>query len=260
VNEPVAPSVETVGLTKVFGDKVALDHLDLIVRPGEFFGFLGPNGAGKTTTIKLLCGLARPSSGSATVLGHDVVRDPVEVKARIGVLPEEINTYERLTGRELLEFTGRMHGLARDLSRERGERLFDLMEIEEDDRGKLVVDYSMGMRKKTLLACALIHGPRVLFLDEPFNGIDAVTTGALRRVLSGLTESGVTIFFSSHVMEVVEKVCTRIAIILAGRLITTGTLAEIRAAHGFEHDAPLERVFVDLVGGSRQRGDLEWLR
>ena len=252
-------SVVARGLTKRYGEKLAVDALDLAVRPGEFFGFLGPNGAGKSTTIRMLSGLARPTAGSAVVAGFDVVADPVALKSRIGILPEEVNTYERLSGWELLVFTGRMHGLARAEAEERAADLLRVVEITEDDRHRMVVDYSMGMRKKTALACALIHAPRVLFLDEPFNGIDAVTGDALRRVLVRLTGRGVTVFFSSHVLEVVEKLCSRIAIVHKGRLAVCGTLDEIRAATGHAPDAPLHDVFVRIVGGGEDRGDIGWL-
>lgn len=256
----VVPSVVARGLTRVFGEKVAVDRIDLTVRPGEFFGFLGPNGAGKSTTIRMLCGLLRPTAGRAFVLGHDVAADPVAVKACVGILPEEVNVYERLSGRELLRFTARMHGLPREEAESRAEDLFRLVEIAAGDRDKMVVDYSMGMRKKTALACALIHSPRVLFLDEPFNGIDAVTSDHLRRVFQRLTERGVTIFFSSHVLEVVEKLCTRIAIVHGGRLAACGSLDEIRAATGRDAATSLHDIFVSLVGGSGDRGDLGWLR
>jgi ABC-2 type transport system ATP-binding protein len=253
-------SVVAERLTKRFATTTAVDSVDLAVRPGEFFGFLGPNGAGKSTTIKMLCGLTRPTSGRALVLGRDVAAEPVAVKAQIGVLPEEVNTYERLSGWELLQFTGRMHGLPRRDVEERAADLLRVVEITDDDRHKMVVDYSMGMRKKVALACALLHSPRVLFLDEPFNGIDAVTSDVLRRILLKLTERGVTIFFSSHVLEVVEKLCTRLAIIHKGRLVAVGTLPEIRVATGHAPDAPLHDIFVQVVGGKTDRGDVAWLR
>ena len=265
---PIAPasadaagySVIAHGLTKRYGAKTAVDSIDLAVRPGEFFGFLGPNGAGKSTTIKMLCGLIRPTSGRAIVLGRDVAREPVAVKALIGILPEEVNTYERLTGWELLVFSGRMHGMPREGVEERAKDLLRLVEISEQDRHKMVVDYSMGMRKKIALACALLHAPRVLFLDEPFNGIDAVTSDALRHIFQRLTERGVTIFFSSHVLEVVERLCTRLAIIQTGRIVASGTLDEIRVATGHAPDAPLHDIFVRLVGGGGDRGDVAWLK
>jgi ABC-2 type transport system ATP-binding protein len=255
-----AYSVFAEKLTKVYGAKSAVDAIDLAVAPGEFFGILGPNGAGKSTTIKMMCGLVRPTSGRALVLGHDVREEPLAVKARIGIMPEEVNTYERLSARELLVFTGRMHGLARSEAEDRTRDLLALVEISDDDAKKMVVDYSMGMRKKTVLAAALIHAPRVLFLDEPFNGIDAVTSQALRGVLKGLVAKGVTIFFSSHVLEVVEKLCTRMAIIHEGRLLVVGTLPEIREKTGHGPDAPLQDIFVKVVGGNTERGELSWVK
>jgi len=253
-------SVVAEGLTKWYGEKLAVDALDLAVAPGEFFGCLGPNGAGKSTTIKMLCGLVKPTRGRAVVLGHDVSLDPIEVKARIGIMPEEVNTYERLSARELLVFTGRLHGLKRAEADARASELLRIVEITDEDARKMIVDYSMGMRKKTVLAAALIHAPRVLFLDEPFNGIDAVTTQALRGVLQKLTERGVTIFFSSHVLEVVERLCTRIAIIHKGRLQVVGTLPEIRAKTGHAEGTPLQDIFVKVVGGNTERGELSWVK
>lgn len=253
-------AVRIEGLTRKFGlQKVAVDQLDLTVERGEFFGFLGPNGAGKSTTIKILCGLLRPSWGQAYVLGHNVAKEPLAVKARIGLLPEEVNTYERLTGEELLVFTGRMYGLARETAVDRAAELLDFMEISRSDRRKLVVDYSMGMKKKTVLAAALIHGPELLFLDEPFNGIDAVTSRAIRNVLTKAVEEGVTIFFSSHVMEVVERLCTRVAIIDQGRLRAIGNIEELREQTGHAAEATLEEIFVDLVDDGGDRGELSFL-
>jgi ABC-2 type transport system ATP-binding protein len=263
-DSPAAPapefSVVAEKLTKVYGTKLAADEIDLAVRPGEFFGILGPNGAGKSTTIKMLCGLVRPTRGRGIVLGHDVEREPLAVKARIGIMPEETNTYERLTARELLIFTGRMHGLTRAEADDRTRELLKLVELSDDDAKKMIVDYSMGMRKKTVLAAALIHAPRVIFLDEPFNGIDAVTTQALRGILQKLTARGVTVLFSSHVLEVVEKLCTRIAIIHKGRVEVVGTLSEIREKTGHAAEVPLQDIFVKVVGGNTDRGELSWVK
>jgi ABC-2 type transport system ATP-binding protein len=253
------PAVETRGLTREFDGRVAVDRLDLVVPRGVFFGFLGPNGAGKSTTIRMLCGMLRPTAGEARILGIDPAADPVGVKRVLGILPEEIFTYERLSGWELLVFTGRMHGLGVDESERRAGDLLALMEVGEDDRHRLLVDYSMGTKKKVLLACAMIHSPRVLFLDEPFNGIDAVTARAIRRVLERAVARGVTVFFSSHVMETVERLCDLAAVIHRGRLVASGTLAGLREGSGLPPDADLEEVFVRLVGGVEDRGTLEWL-
>jgi ABC-2 type transport system ATP-binding protein len=248
-------SIWTEGLTKTFqsGRKggpsvvVAVDHVDLRVSPGEFYGFLGPNGAGKSTTIKMLTGLLRPTSGKILVADRDLATDPLEVKRLIGVLPEDLNLYERLTAAEFLIFAAQMYGLSGAEAKRRSSELLDLMEL-DDAAGKLIIDFSMGMKKKVALAGAMIHAPRVLFLDEPFNGIDAISARSIRDVLHRMTKSGTTVFFSSHVMEVVEKLCTRIAIIAHGKLVAEGTMAMLRD----QAEAPggsLEDVFVRLVLG-----------
>jgi ABC-2 type transport system ATP-binding protein len=264
-------SIWTEGLTKTFdaGRKsnppvvVAVDHVDLRVAPGEFYGFLGPNGAGKSTTIKMLTGLLRPTSGRVVVAGRDLATEPLEVKRLIGVLPEDLNLYERLTAREFLVFAARMHGLSGADANQRAQELLHLMEL-GDSENKLIVDFSMGMKKKTALAGAMIHSPRVLFLDEPFNGIDALSARSIRDILHRMTQRGTTVFFSSHVMEVVEKLCTRIAIIVKGRIAAEGTLDMLRE----QADAPdssLEEIFVRLVTGVEgasgfgQADDLSWL-
>ena len=253
-------AVATFGLTKTYGTFAAVSNLDLRVRRGTFFGFLGPNGAGKSTTIKMLSGLLLPTAGSAFVAGHDVVRDALAVKAAIGVLPEDATTYERLTARETLDFTGRMRALPRPEVDRRSKELLDLMEFSAAERDRLVVDFSTGMKKKIALAAALIGNPRVLFLDEPFSGIDAVTARAIRLTLQSLTAKGVTIFFSSHILELVEKLCTEIAILHKGVLRAQGTLPEIRAALALGEGAPLEEAFVRIVGErSEGRGELSWI-
>ena len=259
---PPPPAVRVRGLLKQYGEHRAVDSLDLEVPAGEFFGFLGPNGAGKTTTIRMLTGLLRPTEGEVMVAGVDVIADPIGVKARIGVLPEEPVLYERLTGREMLWFAGRLHGLSAEVVEARSDDLLRLMSLSEPDSNKLIVDCSLGMRKKIGLAAALLHRPRVLFLDEPFNGIDAVTSRAIYEVLREAVRGGMTIFFTSHVLEVAESLCTRLAIIHDGRIRAEGTLAEVRRQAGAAEDAPLSDLFVDLVDpGTRQRaaGLVEWL-
>ncbi|MCA8959845.1 MAG: ABC transporter ATP-binding protein [Planctomycetes bacterium] len=254
-----APAVVARRLTKQYDGRTVVEQLDLVVEPGTFFGFLGPNGAGKTTTIRMLCGLLRPSAGSATVAGVNVFADPIELKRRIGILPEEFETYARLTGREIVTFSGRMHGLPRDEVARRREALFEVLDLEASDAGRPLVDYSQGMRKKVGLACALIHSPSVLFLDEPFNGVDAVATRNIRSALESLTERGLTVFFSSHVMDVVERLCDEIAIIHQGVLRARGTLAELRRAAGKPPDTSLEDLFVEIVGGELRSGEgLDW--
>jgi ABC-2 type transport system ATP-binding protein len=237
------------GLTKTYsggrkrGDIVAVAGIDLTVAPGEFYGFLGPNGAGKSTTIKMLTGLLRPTSGQIVIAGQDLRDDPLAVKRVIGVLPEDLNLYERLTAPEFLLFAAQMYGLPRAEAHHRTEALLHLMELSDTDN-KLIVDFSMGMKKKTALAGAMIHEPRVLFLDEPFNGIDPLSARNIRDVLRQRTEQGATVFFSSHVLDVVERLCTRVAIIAQGHLVGEGTLDELRAQ---THDSSLEEIFVRLV-------------
>ena len=263
-----SPAVETVNLVRRFGEFAAVDRVNLRVERGQFYGFLGPNGAGKSTTIKVLTGLLAPTGGSARVLGFDVAREPLEVKRRIGVVPEDLNLFERLTGAEMLSFTGRMYGLAREETAERARELLGLMELDSDPR-KLVVEYSHGMRKKLSLACALIHRPEVLFLDEPFEGVDAVASRTLKGLLQRLTGRGLTVFLTSHVLEIVERLCTHIGIISEGRLVTTGALDELRRGIEIGDDATgdgralsLEDYFIRVVGGARPAGDdvLSWLR
>ncbi len=254
---PPDAAVAMYGLTRVFGQKIAVNGLNLAVRRGEFFGFLGPNGAGKSTTIKMLVGQLRPSAGVAYIGGVEVWKRPLEAKALMGVLPEQLNLYERLTGRELIEFAGRLYSLPRDESKRRAAALLQTLGL-ESDANKLIVDYSVGMRKKVALAAALIHRPQVLFLDEPFEGIDPVSSRVIRDILRDLTKTGTTIFFSSHIMEVVERLCTRIGIISQGTLIAEGTLDELRARAG-ETNSTLEDVFLNLIGANTREGGLEWL-
>jgi ABC-2 type transport system ATP-binding protein len=257
---PADAALATWELTRAFEGRMAVDGLNLIVRRGEFFGFLGPNGAGKSTTIKMLVGLLRPTSGAAFVAGVDVWREPLRAKAVIGVLPETLNLYERLSGRETVELAGRLYDLPRAEVRRRADALLDVLGL-TPDADKLVIDYSVGMRKKVSLAAALIHRPRVLFLDEPFEGIDPISSRTIRDILRDLTASGTTIFFSSHIMEVVERLCTRVGIINHGRLVAEGTLQDLRARAGTpaNGDASLEDVFLSLVGADARAGGLEWL-
>jgi ABC-2 type transport system ATP-binding protein len=254
---PPDAAVATWGLTKSFGQKMAVNSLTLAVRRGEFFGFLGPNGAGKSTTIKMMVGLLRPTAGTAFIGGVDVWRDPLRAKALMGVLPEQLNLYDRLSGRELIEFAGRLYDVPKDEVRRRADALLHVLAL-DGDADKLVVDYSVGMRKKVSLASALIHRPQVLFLDEPFEGIDPVSSRVIRNILQDLTASGTTIFFSSHIMEVVERLCTRVGIIAEGRLIAEGTLAELRQRAGGEGGS-LEDIFLQLIGADTSQGGLEWL-
>jgi ABC-2 type transport system ATP-binding protein len=257
---PVAAplAIDARGLTKVFAGKPAVDQLTLRVARGRFFGFLGPNGAGKSTTIKMLTGLLRPTAGEAFVEGKSLATELLAIKSVIGVLPEDLPLYERLTGEEYLHFAGRMYGLAKDETRKRTEELLAFLSL-DDERGKLIVDYSQGMRKKTALAAALIHNPRVLFLDEPLNGIDPVSGRVVTDLLRRLAQKGVTMFFTTHVLDVVERLCDEVAIIDHGRIVAQGTLDEIRRQREVGNDATLEDVFLKLVSADVRREDLSWI-
>ncbi|MGW3332737.1 ABC transporter ATP-binding protein [Streptomyces rubiginosohelvolus] len=251
----VRPAVRVRGLWKRFGEQVAVAGIDLELPAGKFIGLVGPNGAGKTTTLSMVTGLLRPDMGKIEVAGHDVWTDPVEVKSRIGVLPEGLRLFERLSGRELLAYNGRLRGLPGDEVDKRATQLLDVLDL-AGSQHKLVVDYSTGMRKKIGLAAALLHNPEVLFLDEPFEGVDPVSAQTIRGVLERYTRSGATVVFSSHVMELVESLCDWVAVMAAGRIKAQGTLAEVRG------DAPsLQNAFLELVGaGGRDNGDsLDWL-
>ncbi|MFD7715912.1 ABC transporter ATP-binding protein [Streptomyces sp. NPDC059814] len=249
------PAVRVEGLWKRFGEQTAVAGIDLELPAGKFIGLVGPNGAGKTTTLSMVTGLLRPDMGRIEVGGRDVWRDPVEVKSRIGVLPEGLRLFERLSGRELLCYTGRLRGLPGPETDSRATQLLDVLDL-AGAQHKLVVDYSTGMRKKIGLAAALLHNPEVLFLDEPFEGVDPVSAQTIRGVLERYTRSGATVIFSSHVMELVESLCDWVAVMAAGRIRSQGTLAQVRG------DAPsLQDAFLELVGaGGRDNGDaLDWL-
>jgi ABC-2 type transport system ATP-binding protein len=266
--EPGQPTPDTQaaivarGLVRSFGPKIAVNNLNLRVRRGEFFGFLGPNGAGKSTTIKLMVGLLHPTAGSVWISGVNVWEDPLRARSLMGILPEQLNLYERLSGREFLIFAGHMYGLKKTEVQQRAHDLLSVLTL-NDDADKLIVDYSIGMRKKIALAAALIHRPQVLFLDEPFEGIDPISSRTIRNILRDLTGAGVTIFFSSHIMEVVEKLCSRVGIINQGRLVAEGSLQELReqaGQHGQAGEgATLEDIFLEVVGAPQERGNLSWL-
>jgi ABC-2 type transport system ATP-binding protein len=247
------PAVVVRSLYKRYDTKVAVAGIDLEVPRACFFGLVGPNGAGKTTMIRMLTGLLRPDAGQVWVEGIDVWTNPVVAKARIGVLPDEFRLFDRLSGAELLEYCGLLRGMAPQLVAERSAELLEVLGL-ADAAATLVIDYSTGMRKKIALASALLHAPEVLFLDEPFEAIDPVSTRTLRTVLERFTDTGNTIVFSSHVMEVVERLCDRVGVMHLGRLIAEGPIDELRGGRR------LEEVFVDLVGAPADRaGTLGWL-
>jgi ABC-2 type transport system ATP-binding protein len=240
-------------LRKVYGTKAAVDGLDLEVPRGSFFGFLGPNGAGKTTTIRMLMGLAPPTSGSIELLGLPMPERSLEVKRKIGLVPDESLLFDHLTGLEFTQFVGRMYGLARPTARERAGELLTLFELDGEPR-KLIGDYSKGMRKRVAMAAALIHRPELFLLDEPFEGVDAVGARLMKEILLEQVRHGATVFLTSHVLEVVERLCDRVAIIHDGKLVLAGTMAELRSG-----SETLEDVFVRVVGAERPAESLDWL-
>jgi ABC-2 type transport system ATP-binding protein len=250
----VAPALELEDLTKRFGDKVAVDSLTLRLEAGSFLGLLGRNGAGKSTTLKMVTGLVKPTAGRVRVLGLDLEHSALEVKRQIGVMPEDMALLDHLTGPQYLRFVGRMYGLEDAVVEKRRAELFEKLDLAPEPRG-LLRDYSYGMKKKAALCAALIHGPRILFLDEPFEGIDPVTSRTIKGILQSLQARGVTVILTSHILEIVEKLCPLIAILDEGRLKGFGTLDELRDGRDGQS---LESLFVGLVGGA-QDGALSWL-
>ncbi|HEY8601653.1 MAG TPA: ABC transporter ATP-binding protein [Thermomicrobiales bacterium] len=246
------PALQISGLSKRFGDKIAVDHLDLIVPSGSFFGLVGPNGAGKTTTIAMAVGLLRPDAGGAQIFGVDVWREPAKAKARLGVLPDGLAFPERLTGRELLTYSGLLRGLAAATVADRADELLTVLDLRGAER-TLILDYSTGMRKKIGLAVALLHDPRLLILDEPFEAVDPVSVATIKAILAQFVAAGGAVVFSSHVMVLVEQLCDHVAVIDGGRVIAAGTLDQVRGDRG------LEKVFVELVAQQERTEGLSWL-
>jgi ABC-2 type transport system ATP-binding protein len=248
-------AIETSGLTRIFGDVCAVDGLDLRVEAGTFYGFLGPNGAGKSTTIKMLTGLLAPTSGKMSILGEDLsdADKAREVKRRVGVVPEELALFDNLTAREYLIFIGRMYQLPIATVRNRCEELLVMMNLENEDK-KLTLEFSHGMKKKLAMAAALIPNPDLLFLDEPFEGIDAISSRVLRDTLKHCVARGATVFLTSHVLEIVEKLCTDVGIIAKGKLVHQSTMEEIRRTSSLE-----ERFLATVSDGQVERQKLSWL-
>jgi ABC-2 type transport system ATP-binding protein len=251
--EQASPAIAVQSLRKLYGDKAAVDGLTLTVPRGSFFGFLGPNGAGKTTTIRMLMGLAAPTSGEIEILGMPMPAHALEIKRRIGVVPDESILFDRLNGPEFLEFVGRMYGLDRPLATGRARELLGLFELDGAPK-QLIAEYSKGMRKRLTMAAALIHRPELFLMDEPFEGVDAVGARLMKELLIAQVRQGATIFLTSHVLEVVERLCDRVAIINEGRLVTEGSTAALR-----DGSETLEDVFVRLVGADRIAEPLDWL-
>jgi len=240
-------------LSKQFDDRTVVDDLSLEVPRGSFFGLVGPNGAGKTTTLNVLTGMLRPDGGAVRIAGRDVWPDPAGIKSMIGVVPDGLLLFERLTGAEMLQYAGMLRGLSEADVIARSASLLEVLGL-VDDAGKLIVDYSHGMKKKTALGAALIHRPEVLVLDEPFESIDPVSAVNIRTVLERFIIGGGTVLMSSHVMDLVERLCTHVAVIAEGRILAAGPVDVVRAGQR------LEDAFIHLVGGRAvTSGELDWL-
>jgi ABC-2 type transport system ATP-binding protein len=252
-----APAIDIQDLHKIYNGFHAVDGLSVTVPQGCFFGFLGPNGAGKTTTIKMLMGLARPDSGSMHVLGMPMPQQSLEIRREVGLVPDDSLLFDYLTGAEYLDFVARLYGLSRAAAKERSRELLEVFQLEENPR-KLIGEYSKGMRKRVAMAAALIHSPRLFLMDEPFEGVDAVGARLMKDILLEQVHRGATVFLTSHVLDVVERLCDRVAIISRGKVIAQGTVPQLReqVAAGA---TSLEDIFVQLVGGERYSGKFDWL-
>lgn len=247
------PALSIRGLAKHFGEKVAVDNIDLDVPAGSFYGLVGPNGAGKTTSLSMATGLLRPDAGQVWVHGVDVWQSQLEAKRLMGLLPDGVRLFDRLTGEQLVTYAGLLRGMDKDTVAERVKDLLAALDLAKD-AGTLVVDYSAGMTKKIALASALIHAPRLLVLDEPFESVDPVSAANIRDILHDYVSSGGTVIVSSHVMDLVQRMCDHVAVIAAGRVLAAGTVDDVRG------DLSLEDKFVELVGGRNQTAGLQWLR
>lgn len=258
---PVAPprvppqagaAVEIRGLTKLFDDKVAVDRINLAIPSGSFYGLVGCNGAGKTTTISMVTGMLQPTEGTALIRGIDMWAEPLKAKAHLGVLPDGVHLFDKLTGEQLITYSGYLHGIDKETVASRVKDLLAAMDL-TDAAGRAVADYSAGMTKKIALAAALIHAPSVLILDEPFEAVDPVSAANIQDILRGFVASGGTVILSSHVMDLVQRLCDHVAIMDSGRILAAGTVDEVRSG------TSLEERFVQLVGGRTSSEGLSWL-
>lgn len=251
--QPTQPVVlRASGLVKRYGQTLAVDEVDLEIRQGSIFGVVGPNGAGKTTTLSIVTGLLRPDAGTVTVLDHDVWADPTAAKRDLGVLPDRLRLFDRLTGAQLLYYSATLRGLDGATARKRSADLAEAFGLGEA-LGRQVADYSVGMAKKIALAATLIHSPRVLVLDEPFESVDPVSAATITEILRRYTRGGGTVVLSSHSMELVQRTCDSVAIIVGGRVLASGTMAQVRGRKS------LEDKFVELAGGRVVAESMEWL-
>ncbi len=250
--DPGTPALRTWGLFKRFGPKIAVQQFELSIPAGSYYGIVGPNGAGKTTTLSMATGLLAPDAGTAYVHGVDVWKDPHAAKRQLGILPDGFRLFDRLTGAELVTYAGLLRGMDPAVVNQRTDDLLGVLGL-QDDAGKLVADYSAGMTKKIGLATAMVHAPSVLVLDEPFESVDPVSAAHIRGLLADFVSNGGTVVLSSHVMELVERLCSHVAVINDGALVAAGTLAEVGGGN-------LEQRFAELVGATEATGGLPWLR
>lgn len=253
-NQLRPPAIEIRDLIKTYNGFHAVDGLSVTVPQGCFFGFLGPNGAGKTTTIRMLTGLAQPDSGSMQILGLPMPERSLEIRKQIGLVPDDSLLFDYLTGSEYLEFVARLYGLARPLARARAGELLELFQLAENRR-KLIGEYSKGMRKRVAMAAALIHRPRLFLMDEPFEGVDAIGARLMKDILLEQVQHGATVFLTSHVLDVVERLCDQVAIINRGKIIVQGAMTELRQ----QGASTLEDIFVNVIGAERYHEKLDWL-
>jgi ABC-2 type transport system ATP-binding protein len=251
-------AIEARHLVKAYRNKAAVRDLSLSVRPGVLYAFLGPNGAGKSTTLRMLTGLLKPTSGEILILGQSIEADPMAVKGSIGLVPDDLPLFDRLTGEETLIFIGSIQGLPTAEARRRSTELLDYFDLTEA-RAQAVPEYSLGMKKKLALAAALIHKPRVLFLDEALNGVDPVSVKTIADLLRSLVAKGLTIFFTTHVLDVAERLCDEIGVIHEGRLVASGTIDEIKRLRQMGADARLEDVFLQVVGAEKPKSPPSFL-
>lgn len=252
--DPREPALSIRGLVKAFDDKVAVNGINLTIPAGSFYGLVGRNGAGKTTTLSMATGMLRPTQGQVHISGIDVWTHPLEAKKRLGVLPDGVYLFDRLTGEQLITYAGRLHGLDADTVAARTADLLQAMDL-EDAAGRVVADYSAGMTKKVALAAAMIHAPSVLVLDEPFEAVDPVSASNIQDILRAFVAGGGTVILSSHVMDLVQRLCDHVAIMSEGRILAAGEIEEVRAG------LTLEERFISLVGGRHESGEgLSWLK
>ena len=244
-------------LTRRYGDFTAVDKINLDIPRGSFYGFLGPNGAGKSTTINMLTGLISPTGGRILVLGNDVVKKPVLVKGMMGIVPENLNLYDRLRAREYLVFSGVLYGLNHSSAVERTAEILGMLEV---DAEKFISELSMGMKKKVSLGAALIHNPEILVLDEPFISVDAISARKIKDILVKMVSTGVTVFMTSHIMEIIEKLCDNVAIIHKGKIQLNGKIGDILTSNNTSQRKTLEEIFVETVGAESGHGELSWIK